>query len=177
MYLRGKNIQVGAQNTHQHSHRQEQSKLTKVHYLTISSLPPKRYTLLLPYYISHWASYELNDGLILSWCSWLPMHQFLTLIIPHFPQIPPFFCARSQILVIMARLSFLFAVLIAVAALTSSVSALPVEETVAPVEPADMPSSGAYCVCNMHGWSAHCGMCTSDETYRGCHNEWNSYCS
>ncbi|OAQ25094.1 hypothetical protein K457DRAFT_23473 [Linnemannia elongata AG-77] len=79
--------------------------------------------------------------------------------------------------VIMARLSFLFAVLIAVAALTSSVSALPVEETVAPVEPADMPSSGAYCVCNMHGWSAHCGMCTSDETYRGCHNEWNSYCS
>ncbi|KAF9551956.1 hypothetical protein EC957_000103 [Mortierella hygrophila] len=123
----------------------------------------------------------------------------------------------------MTRLNFFLVVIIAVAALTSSASALPVEdpaapvEPTAPVEPARDPEHGhgppghgppgygppghgppgygppghgppghgppgygppgAFCACNdMRGFSGHCGSCSKEDTYRGCHFEWSPRC-
>ncbi|KAG0306870.1 hypothetical protein BGZ97_000586 [Linnemannia gamsii] len=74
----------------------------------------------------------------------------------------------------MARISFFLSIIAVVAVtITSSVSAMPVD----PADPAVQAYGGAWCYCDMPGWSAHCGKCSDDESNRGCKNQWSSKCS
>ncbi|KAK3831857.1 MAG: hypothetical protein J3R72DRAFT_454565 [Linnemannia gamsii] len=70
----------------------------------------------------------------------------------------------------MARITLLFTILVAVAAMTLS-SALPTDPEVAAP-----PYQGAWCNCYGEKWNAHCGACTKEELWGGCHNDWSSTC-